>query len=121
MNSVIKRNLRTRDENIQKDINSMIIENLAIDDVNVHGKLLNSISTIFKDNNEVFNKKVNSLKRPPNCYFIYWREKRPEIVKKFPTMIPKDITKVISKLWKKLSPKQKEVYIKKAQVFKRNF
>ena len=121
MNSIIKRNLRTRDENIQKDLNSMIIENLAITDVNIHGDLLNSITAIFKNNDEVFTKKVNSLKRPPNCYFIFWQEKRPEIVVKYPNMVPKNITKKISELWRKMGKKQKEVYIKRAKNLKESF
>jgi hypothetical protein len=63
------------------------------------------VSSILTDS--ITQKKVP---RPLNCFMTFRLEKQREIMKKFPGANHRDISKIIAKWWKELSPLEKEPY-----------
>jgi len=120
MNKIIKRNLESILEEIKQELSSIIIEQLSIN-INEHKELFNKIDELFSEKYDKILKKINSCKRPLNPYFIFWKEKRPNIAKEYPNLIPKDITKKLSELWKNLEESEKDIYRSKAKILKKEF
>ena len=57
----------------------------------------------------------NHIKRPMNCFMVWSREKRCEILKKNPGINNALISKMLGEAWRKLSEEQKKPYIKEAK------
>lgn len=53
---------------------------------------------------------ANKVPRPMNCFMTYRLEKQREIVGKCPGANHRDISKIIAKWWKELTPAEKEPY-----------
>eukprot|EP01120_Amphizonella_sp_Union-15-10_P000522 TRINITY_DN10530_c0_g1_i4.p1 TRINITY_DN10530_c0_g1~~TRINITY_DN10530_c0_g1_i4.p1 ORF type:complete len:349 (-),score=103.86 TRINITY_DN10530_c0_g1_i4:51-1097(-) len=62
-------------------------------------------------------KDPNAPKRPLNAYMFYSQEMRPKVLAENPEMAKnqKGVLTVIGKEWKKLTPQQKEPYVKQAE------
>lgn len=57
----------------------------------------------------------NHIKRPMNCFMVWSREKRCEILKKNPGINNALISKMLGEAWRKLSEKEKKPYVKEAK------
>ena len=73
-----------------------------------------SISVINRRKNRMKRKDAvdGHLKRPKSGFMWFISEKRPEYVKKNPTASITQVTTELSKLWQKLTEKEKAVYLK---------
>jgi len=120
MNNIIMKNLESTFEEIKLSLNTLIMDKLSID-IDDHKEIFSEIDELFQTKFNVIVKKINSCKRPLNPYFIFWREKRPDVVKEFPHLIPKNVTKKLSELWKNLEESEKDIYRNKAKILKKEF
>ncbi|OBZ85570.1 High mobility group NHP1 [Choanephora cucurbitarum] len=66
-------------------------------------------------------KDPNAPKRNLSSYMIYSQEIRPDIVARNPELKAIDIAKLIGEMWNKLSDKEKQPYVKKAEDEKARF
>ncbi|KAI8078057.1 uncharacterized protein B0P05DRAFT_572062 [Gilbertella persicaria] len=63
---------------------------------------------------------VPKIPRPLNSFMIFRLEKQREILAQCPGANHCDISKIVSKWWSELAPKEKQVYIKQAETNKLN-
>ena len=66
-------------------------------------------------------KDKNAPKRPISAYFFYNQERRLTLKKEQPTLDHKDLIRVMSDEWNKLTEEQKRPYIKKAEDDKKRY
>ncbi|KAI9471982.1 MAG: hypothetical protein EXX96DRAFT_343037 [Benjaminiella poitrasii] len=60
----------------------------------------------------------NKIPRPLNSFIIFRLEKQREIVKQCPGANHRDISKIISKWWREMTPEKKQVYFDQAEKLK---
>ncbi|EDO38755.1 predicted protein, partial [Nematostella vectensis] len=59
--------------------------------------------------------KKTHVKRPMNCFMVWSREKRCQILQENPGINNARLSKLLGMAWKKLSVEEKEPYIEKAK------
>merc|ERR1711959_539437 len=66
-------------------------------------------------------KDENSPKRPATPFFLYLREERPKVEKKYPNKKITDIAQICGEQWHKLDEEKKKKYIEKSEILKKEY
>lgn len=64
---------------------------------------------------------VAGPKKPRTAYILYNTEKRQEVISKNPNLKNPEIVKTLAEMWRGLSPKQKEPFLKMAEEDKQRY
>ena len=66
-------------------------------------------------------KDKNAPKRPISAYFFYNQERRETLKKERPTLDNKELIRIMSEEWNKLTDEEKKPYMKKAEDDKKRY
>ena len=64
---------------------------------------------------------VPGPKKPRTAYILYNTEKRQEVITKHPNLKNPEIVKMLAEMWRSLTPKQKEPFLKMAEEDKQRY